>query len=490
MTTNPSWYLDDPVFAKIWDAASPYTMTSPARGHALYNAVNHIVDRGLRGNIVESGTWRGGSAMIIALTLAERGETERELYLFDTFSGMPEPEMIDVDYLGNPASVLLAEAVEARGESLVWAMADLDQVRENLESTAYPADRIHLIEGDIRKTAAETRTGALALLRLDTNWYSSTASELLTLWPRLVQHGILLIDNYGHWLGARAAVDEFFAGDEPAAPAPVLLQPLDYTGRLVVRTEANRAFPWPARYDFRPPDFDTPDLLGLFPHLEDTDPASCPDPRLRRKVPHIWRTDTREPSRATGVVSVEEAAVLYATASTRAGRRAMEIGSHFGWSTAHLLAAGLEVDAIDPAFGDPVRMSQVAESLAEWRDDHRVTLWAGFSPNIVPAVAATRDEPYAFAFIDGLHSDDGPVNDVLGVEPHLSEDAMLVFHDLTFSDVATAVRLVKSKGWNIRLYNTMQVMAAAWKSGPPPPEYGGDPNHPFGLPEQLRDLSN
>ena len=478
MTTNPSWYLDDPVFAKIWDAASPYTTASPARGYALYNAVNHIVDRGLRGNIVESGARRGGSSMIIALTLVERGETDRELYVFDTFADVAEPGEIDVGYM------------DGGSESLVRAIADVDEVRENLLATAYPADRIHLVQGDVRNTAPETRTGTLALLRLDTDWYSSTAAELAAFWPRLVQHGVLLIDQYGYRQGAGTAVDDFFAGDEPAAAPPVLLQPIDHTGRLVVRTEPNRAFPWKARYDFRPPEFDTPDLFALFPHLEDTDPATCPDPRLRRKVPHIWRTDTREASRATGVVSVEEAAVLFATASTRAGRPALEIGSHFGWSTAHLLAAGLVVDAIDPAFGDPARFSQVSESLTEWQQDHRVRLWAGYSPNILPAVAGTRDEPYAFAFIDGLHSEDGPVNDVLGVEPFLSEDAMLVFHDLTFSDVATAVRLVKSKGWNVRVYNTMQVMAAAWKSGPPPPEYRGDPNHPFGLPEQLRALSN
>jgi len=223
--------------------------------------------------------------------------------------------------------------------------------------------------------------------------------------------------------------------------------------------------------------------------LADTDPATCPDPRLRRAVPHIWRTDTREPSRATGVISVEEAAILYAAATTRTGRVGMEIGSHFGWSTAHLLAAGLTVDAVDPAFGDPVRLAQVTESLRDWHDDNRVRLWAGYSPNVLAGVAATRQEPYAFAFIDGLHSNDGPVNDVLGIEPHLSDDALLVFHDLTFTDVATAVRLLKSKGWNIAVYNTMQVMAAAWRTGPPPPDYDGDPNHPYGLPGQLRDLS-
>ena len=488
--TNPSWYFDDPTFAAIWERVEPYTMTSPARGHALYRSVRYIVERGLRGNIVESGAWRGGSAMLIALTLVELGETGRQLYVFDTFGGMPEPDEVDVDHRGVPATELLAAESDRRDDSLIWAIAGRDEVADNLESTGYPAEHIHLIEGDVRQTAAATRTGDLALLRLDTDWYSSTRAELDAFWGRLVQHGVLIIDDYGHWQGARRAVDEFFAGDDPTRPQPVLLQPVDYTGRLVVRSDANRAVPWSSRYDHRPPELNAPDLLRLFPHLEDTDPATCPDPRLRRTVPHIWRTDTREPSRATGVISVEEAAVLYAAAATRAGRRGLEIGSHFGWSTAHLLEAGLDLDAVDPAFGDRERLAQVEESLRPWADRQRLRLWAGYSPNILDAVAGASPEQFAFAFVDGLHSDDGPTRDVVGVEPHLSDDALVVFHDLTFPDVASAVRLLKSKGWNIRTYNTMQVMAAAWREGPPPPEYAGDPQHPHRLPAQLRDLAD
>jgi predicted O-methyltransferase YrrM len=470
INASTTWFLEgDEAFAGIWEQVQPHTTASPESGYALYQAVRYLAERPIRGNIVESGIGRGGSSMLIALTLMAVGDTDRDLWLFDAFAERPEPEPVDVDLGGATAELADRVAVEA-----------------NLASTGYPMDRVHLVDGDIRETAAKTRTGALSLLRLDTDWYSSTAAELTTFWPRLNQHGVLLVDDYREGHGVKAAVDEHFDNDQQPS---VLLQPVDDTGRLVVRSTVNAIVPWPARYDHRPAQFDTPDLFDRFPQLVDTDPRTCPDPRLRKQVPHIWRTDTREAHRTTGVISTEEAAVLHAAATTRPGRAGIEIGSHFGWSTAHIAAAGIDLDAVDPAFGDPERIRQVSENLAEWITAGTVRLWPGFSPGILDAVAATRDEPYGFAFVDGLHSEEGPSHDVIGLEPHLADDALVLFHDLTFPDVASAVRLLKSRGWNIRLYNTMQVMAAAWRSGDPPPVYGGDRAHPHGLPADLRDLA-
>ncbi len=72
----------------------------------------------------------------------------------------------------------------------------------------------------------------ISVLRLDTDWYESTKRELEVLWPRLVKGGVLLIDDYGHWQGARKAVDEFFIGsDRP------FFSYTDYTGRIAVKAE-------------------------------------------------------------------------------------------------------------------------------------------------------------------------------------------------------------------------------------------------------------
>jgi hypothetical protein len=72
--------------------------------------------------------------------------------------------------------------------------------------------------------------GDLALLRLDTDWYESTRHELEHLYPRLRPGGVLIVDDYGHFEGARRAVDEYFAAHEP-----LLLNRIDYTGRVAVK---------------------------------------------------------------------------------------------------------------------------------------------------------------------------------------------------------------------------------------------------------------
>jgi len=69
----------------------------------------------------------------------------------------------------------------------------------------------------------------ISLLRLDTDWYESTRHELVHLYPRLAPGGVLIIDDYGHFEGARRATDEYFADD------PLLLARIDYTGRMAVK---------------------------------------------------------------------------------------------------------------------------------------------------------------------------------------------------------------------------------------------------------------
>src|SRR5258708_5403284 len=72
-----------------------YTMTSSERIAALCDAVRYLVRNNIGGDIVECGVWRGGSMMAIARTLLAEGDTGRDLYLYDTYTGMTEPTEAD-----------------------------------------------------------------------------------------------------------------------------------------------------------------------------------------------------------------------------------------------------------------------------------------------------------------------------------------------------------------------------------------------------------
>jgi O-methyltransferase len=88
-----------------------------------------------------------------------------------------------------------------------------------------------LVKGKVEDTVPKNAPEKIALLRLDTDWYESTRHELVHLFPRLVPGGVLIIDDYGHWQGARKAVDEYIAGNQ----VKILLNRVDYTGRIGVK---------------------------------------------------------------------------------------------------------------------------------------------------------------------------------------------------------------------------------------------------------------
>lgn len=160
---------------------------------------------------------------MIARTLMDLGVTDRDLVGFDTFTGMPRPSDEDVRYDGK-------RGTEPSAMNL-HAAPPIDDVRALVLQTGYPADRLHLVPGRVESTIPKYAPDHIALLRLDTDWYESTRHELVHLYSRLVSGGILIIDDYGHWHGARRATDEYLA----ELGQPVFLSRVDYTVRLAVK---------------------------------------------------------------------------------------------------------------------------------------------------------------------------------------------------------------------------------------------------------------
>ena len=221
----------DVAFLPIYERCRGYTMTSAERMYALFKAVKYLEEARIDGDIVECGVWRGGSMMVVAHTLSALGNTVRNLYLFDTYEGLPRPdEEKDVDIWGNRAidGWLPRSISEERSH---WAEASVEEVRTNLLSTGYPAERLHFVKGMVERTIPDAAPKRIALLRLDTDWYASTKHELEHLFHRLSLHGVLVIDDYGHFRGARTAVDESFQ----SRCIPILLHRIDYSGRVGIK---------------------------------------------------------------------------------------------------------------------------------------------------------------------------------------------------------------------------------------------------------------
>jgi O-methyltransferase len=215
----------DKEFIKLYEKIKGDTLVEIERCYALYKAVEYILKNKIEGDFVECGVWRGGSCMLIAYLLMKAGITDRKIWLYDTFTGMTKPGLNDGE-----AEMKEWEERKMSDEKNGWCLAAIDDVENNMRSTKYPYENIRLVKGRVEDTIPVTQPNSIALLRLDTDWYESTRHELLHLYPLLEKEGILIIDDYGAWQGAKKAVDEYFA-----ANGQVYLNRIDYTGRLVIK---------------------------------------------------------------------------------------------------------------------------------------------------------------------------------------------------------------------------------------------------------------
>ena len=213
--------FDDAMLAVLGQVL-PYTMTSPARIFAVCAAARYVETNNIEGAFVECGVWKGGSSMAAALTF----KTPRPMVLFDTFAGMTAATEHDRHARSGQLASSMFRASEPK--DALWCYSPLEEVRRNMLSTGYPEAQVTYVKGKVEDTLPAAAPSKIAVLRLDTDWYESTRHELEHLYPRLSPGGVLIIDDYGYWSGARKAVDEYF-GDS------LLLNRIDDTGRMAVK---------------------------------------------------------------------------------------------------------------------------------------------------------------------------------------------------------------------------------------------------------------
>ena len=183
-------------FGKYYALAAPRALASADRCYVLWILLRQAIN--IDGDIWECGVYKGGTAAMIAAILRDSRRTDKRLYLFDTFEGMPETDSKkDLHHKGD-FSDTTAEAVRS------YVGAD---------------EFCILRQGFIPESFKGLETAAIAFAHIDLDIYRSILDCLNFVWPRLTIGGFLVFDDYGFPTcpGARAAVDEFFAG-RPCVP--------------------------------------------------------------------------------------------------------------------------------------------------------------------------------------------------------------------------------------------------------------------------------
>jgi len=182
--------------------------------------IDYIIDCKIKGALVECGVQDGRIEKIWIERLKQKNENEaelRDIYMYDTFTGLTEPSKKDVginNEFETAEQVLDVWRQHNSNGVNTWCYASLEQVISEFLQLDYPFHKIHFIKGDVRESLLikDNIPDKIAVLRLDTDWYDSTKVELETMFENLVNGGVLILDDYYYWKGQKDAVDEFFKG--------------------------------------------------------------------------------------------------------------------------------------------------------------------------------------------------------------------------------------------------------------------------------------
>ena len=214
---------------KLISECKKYSSTSELAMWSLINSVKYILQNNIKGDFVECGVFRGGN-VILMQKLLDRFNVRRKIYGYDTYEGMSSPTSFDIDIEGKKASQRLNDVEKENNKKNIWCYSDLNSVRNNILKSC-KNNYVIPIKGMVEDTlkVKSNLPKNISLLRLDTDFYVSTLVELKKLYPRLSKGGILIIDDYGYWRGARKAVDEYFRNKK------ILMHRIDFSVRLIVK---------------------------------------------------------------------------------------------------------------------------------------------------------------------------------------------------------------------------------------------------------------
>ena len=173
----------------------PYTLLSTLNLFFLQELARRVDRLGIRGDFVECGVYRGGSAGVLGYE-AVRSTFERRLWLYDSFVGMPVASEYDDDY----SRMIQGKFVGSEART-----------RRILQRFGVPGDRFKIVVGWFEDTMPRSETFPIALLHVDCDFYHPVKLTLETFYKQIEPLGYVVLNDYGSFQGCRTATDEFLA---------------------------------------------------------------------------------------------------------------------------------------------------------------------------------------------------------------------------------------------------------------------------------------
>jgi O-methyltransferase len=208
-------YLDEPKhedssrfifeFIEHYIKGPAITMLPRARLDNIEACVADVVERGVPGDLIETGVWRGGATIFMRGALKAYGASDRQVWVADSFEGLPEPDPVRFPIEAKFHNQPLVRNVYRQFK------ADLEEVKANFATYGLLDARVRFLKGWFQDTLPGAPIERLSVMRLDADYYGSTMDALTALYDRLSVGGYVIVDDYGEdaWTYCRKAVDEF-----------------------------------------------------------------------------------------------------------------------------------------------------------------------------------------------------------------------------------------------------------------------------------------
>lgn len=190
-----------------------HTMVGRKRLDNLHRCIDTVLREGVPGDLIETGVWRGGCVIFMRAALAAYGNSDRCVWVANSFKGLPPP---DAKWPVDAGDIL------HRIEFLAISRADVER---NFQAYGLHDGRVRFLEGWFEETLPKAPIERLALLRLDGDMYGSTMSVLEALYDRVSPGGFIIVDDYA-LPTCRAAVTDFRAARGIETP----IETIDWTG--------------------------------------------------------------------------------------------------------------------------------------------------------------------------------------------------------------------------------------------------------------------
>jgi len=204
------------------------TMIGQARLESLETCVRDVVERGVPGDLIEAGVWRGGATILMRAVLKAYGDTSRTVWVADSFRGLPPPNA--KQYPADEGSDLHEHDYLAVSQA---------EVARNFERYGLFDEQVQFLAGWFHETLPKAPIEQLAVLRLDGDMYESTSIALEALYPKLSPGGYAIADDYGAIPACQDAVDDYRRAHGITEP----LVEIDWTGAYWRRTVAADVLP-------------------------------------------------------------------------------------------------------------------------------------------------------------------------------------------------------------------------------------------------------